>query len=98
MTPFEQHPYFYPSADLALQHTGGIAAAEYGRYPCGHPPFFSELGATSTTATWGISTGAPPRPPSRFRFRFNEAFNEAVFHAYPALVLHPRFPRNCFSF
>ena len=53
MMLFEQHPYFV-SADLALQDTGALAAAGYGR----------------TAAGRCISAGAPPRPLTRVRFRF----------------------------
>ena len=71
MMLFEQHPYFLSSADLALQDTGALAAAAYGRLAVWeHSPLFSGLGATSTAAGRCISAGAPPRPLTRFRFRF----------------------------
>ena len=69
MILFEQNPYYISSADLALQNTGAIAAAEHGRLAVWvHPPLFSGLGAASTAAGWCISAGAPPRPLTRFRF------------------------------
>ena len=68
---FEQHPRFSSSADLVLQNTGAIAAAEYGRLVVWvHSPVFSGLGVASTAAGRCISAGAPPRPLTRFRFRF----------------------------
>ena len=64
-------PRTLSSADLALQDTGALAAAEYD-WPAvwAHSPLFSGLGAASTATGWCISAGAPPRPLTRFRFRF----------------------------
>ena len=56
-------------ADLALQDTGALAAAEYG--PLGvweDSPLFAGLGAASIAAGRCISAGAPSRPLTRFRF------------------------------
>ena len=59
----------FSSADLALQDTGALAAAEYGWLAVwGHYPLFSGLGAASTAAGQCISAGAPPRPLTCFRF------------------------------
>ena len=50
MVPFEQHPSL-SGADLALQDTGALAAAEYGRLAVWeHSPLFSGLGAASIAA------------------------------------------------
>ena len=59
----------FSSADLALQDTGALAAAEYyGRLAVwAHSPLFSGLGAASTAAGRYISAGSPPRPLTRFR-------------------------------
>ena len=65
---FELHPYFF-QRNLALQDTGALAAAEYGRLAVwGHSPLFSGLGAASTAAGQCVSAGAPPQPLTRFRF------------------------------
>ena len=75
-------------ADLALQDTGALAAAEYGRLAVWeHSPLFSGPGAASIAAGRCISAGDPSRALTRFRFLIL-AF---VCHAYPAFVLHPRF-------
>ena len=56
-------------ADLALQDTGALAAAEYGRLVVwAHSPLFSGMGADSTAAGRCISDSAPLRPLTRFRF------------------------------
>ena len=56
-------------ADLALQDTGALAAAEYGRLAVReYSPLLSGLGATSIAAGRCISAGAPSRPLTRFRF------------------------------
>ena len=69
MMLFEQHPYFVYSADLVLQETGALAAAEYGPLAVwAHSPLFPGLGAASTSAGRCINAGAPPRPLTRFRF------------------------------
>ena len=76
------------SADLALQDTGALAAAEYGRQAVWkHSRLFSGLGAATIAAGQCISAGAPPQPLNRFRF----LILDFVCHAYPAFVLHPRF-------
>ena len=79
----EHHPYF-SSADLALQDTGALAAAEYsGRLAVwAHSPPFSGLGAASTSAGRCISAGAPPRPLTRLILAF-------VCHSYPPLERTP---------
>ena len=57
---FEQHPYL-SSADLALQGTAALAAAEYGRLAVWeHTPLFSGPGTASTAVGRCISAGAPP--------------------------------------
>jgi len=52
------------SADLALQDTGALAAAEHGRLAvwAHSSPLFSGLGVASTAAGRCIGAGAPPRP------------------------------------
>ena len=56
------------TADLAVQDTGALAAADYGRLAVWeHSPLFSGLGAASTTAGRCISAGAPARPLTRLR-------------------------------
>ena len=68
MVPFEQHPSL-SGADLALQDTGALAAAEYGRLAVWeHYPRFSGLGAASIAAGRCISAGVPSRPLTRFGF------------------------------
>ena len=49
--------------DIALQDTGTLAAAEYGRLALWeHSPLFSGLSAASIAAGRCISAGAPSRP------------------------------------
>ena len=62
-------PVLSSSADLALQDTGALAAAEYGRLAVReHPPLFSGPGAASAAAgPQCISAGAPPQPLTRSR-------------------------------
>ena len=57
------------SADLVLEDTGTLAAADNGRLAVwAHSPLFSGLGAASTAAGRCISAGAPPRPLTRALF------------------------------
>ena len=89
---FEHHTYLVQRRYRASGYTGSLAAAEYGRLAVWeHSPLFWALSATSTAAGRCISTGAPPRPLTSFRFLLFVVF---VRHAYPAfvLVLHPHFP------
>ena len=56
-------------ANLALQDTDALAAAEYGRLAVWeHSPFLLGLGVASIAAGRCISAGAPSRPLTRFRF------------------------------
>ena len=51
--------YFIQSRPLALQDTGALAAAEYGRLALwAHSPLFTGLGVASTAAGWCIRTAA----------------------------------------
>ena len=87
---FEQHPRFSSSADLVLQNTGAIAAAEYGRLVVWvHSPVFSGLGVASTAAGRCISAGAPPRPLTVSVFYLAFAC-----HEYPAFGLRAPFSRK----
>ena len=81
------------SADLALQDTGARGAAEYGRLAVwAHYPPFSVLGVATTAAGRCISAGAPPRPSTLLVSIF---FLFVTCHdAYPAFLLHDRFPPN----
>ena len=57
------------TADLAVQDTGALAAADYGRLAVWeHSPLFSGLGAASIAAGRCVSAGAPCRPLTRSRF------------------------------
>ena len=68
MMLFELHPYFF-QRNLALQDTGALAAAEYGRLAVwGHSPLFPGLGAACIAAGRCISAGAPSRQLAPFRF------------------------------
>ena len=79
-------------ADLALQDTGALVAAEYGRLAVWeHSPLFPGLGTASIAAGRCISAGAPSRP---LIFVLILAF---VCHAYPAFVLYPRFHQKPLS-
>ena len=52
---FEQHPYF-STAHLALQDTGLLVAAEYGRLTVYvHSPLFFRAGRRLFAAGWYIS-------------------------------------------
>ena len=74
-------------ADLALQDTGALAAAENGWLAVGEQsPLLSGLGAASIAAGRCISAGAPSTVDS-----FSFLILDFVCHAYPAFVLHPRF-------
>ena len=85
MMLFELHPYFF-QRNLALQDTGALAAAEYGRLAVwGHSPLFSGLGAASIAAERCISAGAPSRPLNRFSFLIL-AFVTRILRLYSILV------------
>ena len=74
------------SADLALQDTGALAAAEYGRLAVrAHSPRLSGLGTASTAAGQCISAGAPPQPLTRFPFLLL-AFVTRALRLYSILV------------
>ena len=66
MVLFEQHRTL-SGADLALQDTDALAAAEHGRLAVWeHSPLFSGLGAASIATRRCTSAGAPSRPSTRF--------------------------------
>ena len=59
-------------ADLALQDTGALAAADYGRLAVReHSPLFSGRGAASIAAGRCSGAGARSRPLIRFVFVFS---------------------------
>ena len=85
MVLFVQHTCTFSGADLELQDTGVLAAAEYGWLAVWeHSPLVSWLGAASIAA--GRSAGGPSRPLTPFRFLFWLFFVTRILHLYSALI------------